>query len=353
MTDDLIRCLVLADYDEVSGGLRRAAHLRLTHPPEGVKYQVMLGKNYPVRVSHYKVDPLSIFLVGLRFLAEGSTMGNAEDADIQHIFFWKRGRRGIPAVLENDQSLSQFLSTYVGVENEMKERIRKLFLPLTNLKRLRAVIVWSEWGRRGFERDGFAKEMIKVIPPPIDIPRDTAKTQSQRILFIGRDYERKGGDIALKTFINLAKEFEGVEMSYVGQVDDDDLLKRAKQTGRFTHYENPNNAALYGKIIPGSSIFLLPSRSEAFGISILEAMSFALPVVVSDLPSVRENVIDGYNGFLVNEERRSYEEALRILLQDEAKRRKLGQNAREFVKNKFSPSKVGSELKRVYLDSLG
>ncbi|MEM3637128.1 MAG: glycosyltransferase family 4 protein [Conexivisphaerales archaeon] len=353
MSDELIRCMVLADYDEVSGRLRRAAHLRLSHPPEGVKYQLVRGKNYPSRVSHYKVDPLSIFLVGLRFLAEGSMLGDAGEADIQHIFFWKRGRKGIPAIFENDQSLSQFLSTYVGVNNEMRERIRRLFLPLTNLKSLKAIVVWSQWGKRGFERDGFSGDLIRVIPPPLDIPRVTARSESRRILFIGRDYRRKGGDIALKAFISLAKEFETVELNYVGHVDDEILLRRAKQTGRFFHYENPADDVLYGKIIPESGIFLLPSRSEAFGISIVEAMSFSLPVVVSDLPSIRENVIDGYNGFLVNEEERSYEEALRILLQDEKKKRKLGENAREFVKNKFSPSKVGSELKKVYLNSLG
>jgi len=353
MHNEVVRCLIEADYDQVSGKIRRAAYLRALYPPQGIRYKIALGKSYPSRISHYNLNPLSVVLTAIRFLSEPASLGSKEDADLQHIFFWKRGKRDIPAVIENDQSLSQFLSGYLGVEGRLKDRLRKMFLSVSRAGKAKAIVVWSEWAKIGFEKDGFPSDMIKVIPPPVAAIHHNKNYDSERILFVGRDFRRKGGDIALRAFINIAKEFDKAELCYVGKVDDYKLLGIAMKTNRVKYYENPSDEVLYGKLFPSSDIFLFPSRSEAFGISMIEAMSYSLPVVVSDLPSIKENIIDGYNGVVVRQGSISYEEALATLLQDKRKRKRMGSNALSFVRYKFSPDKIGSQLRRVYLEAMG
>src|SRR5579884_3501397 len=208
MPSETISCLIEADYDQVSKKMRRAAYLRALYPPAGVRYKIAVGKSYPGKISHYSADPLS---------------SNKRDADVQHIFFWKRGRKDIPAVMENDQSLSQFLSDYIKVRGGLKEKMRSMFLSISRANKVRAIIVWSEWAKKGFEKDGFPEDTIKVIPPPVAVNNYTKNYDSQRILFVGRDFKRKGGDIALRAFINIAKKFDKAELFYVGKVDDDEL----------------------------------------------------------------------------------------------------------------------------------
>jgi glycosyltransferase involved in cell wall biosynthesis len=353
MHNDIINCLIEADYDQVSKKMRRAAYLRALYPPSGVRYKIEVGKSYPSRISHYSADPLSVFLAAIRFLTEPASLTSEVDADIQHIFFWKRGKKDIPAIMENDQSLSQFLSGYLKVQGGLKEMMRSMFLSISRVNKVKAIIVWSEWAKKGFERDGFPADMIKVIPPPVTANNYTKNYDSQRILFVGRDFRRKGGDIALKAFIKIAKEFDKAELFYVGSVGDDELLRVAMKTGRFKHYQNPSDEMLYGIIFPESDIFLLPTRSEAFAISIIEAMSYSLPVVVSNLASIKENVVDGYNGVIVDDGVEGYVEALSSLLENKRRRKTMGLKGLELVKSKFDPEKVGQELRKVYVDALG
>ncbi|HKZ64084.1 MAG TPA: glycosyltransferase family 4 protein [Thermoplasmata archaeon] len=98
-------------------------------------------------------------------------------------------------------------------------------------------------------------------------------------------------------------------------------------------------------------VFVLPSvsRLEAFGIVALEAMATAKPVVVSDIPGVREVVTDGVEGLLaepVNPE----DLAAKIgrLLADPGRRRQMGARGREKVEAKFRIDRVADAVLNVY-----
>ena len=83
-----------------------------------------------------------------------------------------------------------------------------------------------------------------------------------------------------------------------------------------------------------ASIFALPSRVEGTPNALLEAMSCGLPVVVTDsAPGPLELVDDGETGLVVpGGDARALAEALRLLARDEALRRRLGEAARERVR---------------------
>ena len=101
-----------------------------------------------------------------------------------------------------------------------------------------------------------------------------------------------------------------------------------------------------------SDVFVLPSvsRLEAFGIVALEAMATSKPVVVSDIPGVREVLTDGVEGLLadpVNPE--DLAEKIRRLLADAGMRRAMGENGRRKVEAQFSIDRVTDAVEQVYV----
>lgn len=99
-------------------------------------------------------------------------------------------------------------------------------------------------------------------------------------------------------------------------------------------------------------VFLFPSRKEAFGSAMLEAMSYRLPIVASDVGGIPEIVRHGREGILCGaDDRRGYQDALVALLTDVKLRKRLGDAARARARH-FSPQRMAAEYARIYRRAL-
>jgi len=84
-------------------------------------------------------------------------------------------------------------------------------------------------------------------------------------------------------------------------------------------------------------IVAIPSRSEGFCLTAIEAGAAGLPVVASRIPGIREIVVDGETGLLCQvDDEGDFANALLKLISDAALRKRLGTAARETVVSKFS-----------------
>jgi glycosyltransferase involved in cell wall biosynthesis len=349
----VIKCLIQADIDPVSGRLRRGALLRFNNPPEGVSYKVLPGnRRYPRQLGHYEASPLTASLAVVRYLSIRRQRFDAAGVELVHSFFWQRPIEKLPLVHENDQSPSQFLSGYFGIRGVALERLKRMLLTPLKGQRLRSIVVWTKWAKYGFLEDGFSEDMIHVIPPPMPLNRPKEENEGRTILFLGRDFERKGGRIALQILSELSRDFD-LQMLYVGPIKDSGLRRMLLETRRLKHYPNPSDETLYGEIYPAADIFFLPTSAEAFGLSILEAMSYGIPVVSSNLPPIAEicgessgcflsapNHIDGYRSNLLR------------LIESKELREASGRMARRRIEAEYSPEKVGRSLVSVYESAL-
>ena len=206
----------------------------------------------------------------------------------------------------------------------------------------RTVIAWSTWTRDSvIGRYGVPAENVVVIPPGVDLDRWQVATHEAdgpvRILFVGGDFERKGGPELLEAYKRLepgASELILVTKNAPsvppGVVVVDDV--------------GPNDPRLL-ELYRSSSIFALPSRAEAFGIAAVEASACGLPVVVADTGGLSDIVVDGVTGYRVavgDVDRVT--ERLGALVDSPALRRRLGEAARARAVEHFDASRNGARL---------
>jgi glycosyltransferase involved in cell wall biosynthesis len=118
----------------------------------------------------------------------------------------------------------------------------------------------------------------------------------------------------------------------------------------FTGDNVTGNAKL--RLFEAADIFVLPSYSEGFSRSILEAMAAALPSVVTRVGAAAEVLADGVTGFVIAPgDREALAERLARLVDDAALRIRMGRAAREHCRARFGSDALANELARM-LESL-
>ncbi|MBS3782601.1 MAG: glycosyltransferase family 4 protein [Candidatus Thermoplasmatota archaeon] len=172
------------------------------------------------------------------------------------------------------------------------------------------------------------------------------------VTYVGRIVYHKG----LEYFVRAAHHLkdENVKFLLVGTgdfkseleniIERNGLENKVMFAGRVPNEDLQNYYA-------ATDIFVLPSvsRLEAFGIVALEAMASGVPVIVSDIPGVRDVIVEGKHG-LLTEPMNSEDLAgkIRTLLENPDMAESMGKNGRERVKEKFTWKKVANRIEQAY-----
>ena len=101
-------------------------------------------------------------------------------------------------------------------------------------------------------------------------------------------------------------------------------------------------------ILRDSDIFVLPSYSENFGISVIEAMACGLPVIISDRVNIWREVLHSGAGKVIPCDENLLAESILELLDDKSFDRKMGRKGKALVKERFEWSKIALKLEDVY-----
>ena len=335
--------------------MRTGAALRYSNPPSNVSYTLYKQKlGYPKYIGHYGLGWVSVPLSSARLFSEALFPIKRENFSLIHSMFWSIHRYPIPWIHENDQSLGQYFSDYISFEGFWSKKIVRIATNMLNSDRCKAIILWSNWAKKGYIQDGVNPSKIRVIPPAFVTSRHEIEHKSKNILFIGRDYHRKGGDVAIKVFEKLKKSFDDLRLTFIGRIQDRNTLEKVIRDRSISYFNHVSKQELHEKILPSSDIFLLPTTAEAYGMSIIEAMCKGVPVVASRVSAIPEVVDDGDSGFLATlGSADEFAEKCARLLGDERLRKNMGNNARTKVEKAFSPKKIGRELYNLYLDCVG
>jgi len=105
-------------------------------------------------------------------------------------------------------------------------------------------------------------------------------------------------------------------------------------------------------LLENSDIFILPSYQEDLPMAILEAMSYGLPILSTNVAGIPSLVEHGYNGYLVEPgDIDDCVDKLTELINDSRLRQKFGENSLQIIKRRFEKSIVEKQIQEVY-DSL-
>jgi alpha-maltose-1-phosphate synthase len=117
-------------------------------------------------------------------------------------------------------------------------------------------------------------------------------TGEPSILFIGRDFERKGGEVLLEAFELVRQDLPAARLQIAGASRDFDA------PGVIGHGKVTSRAAL-AELYRGARAFCLPSLYEPYGLVLVEAMAHGIPCVGTEVQSIPEILGRGETGLLV------------------------------------------------------
>ncbi len=196
-----------------------------------------------------------------------------------------------------------------------------------------AVLSMSEFVKESLERDyGVDPARIHVVgagPNVVPAPGDLGGRREKAIVFVGRNFVPKGGVDLLEAFRRVRRDHPDAELWIVSASGPADLPEGAVFHGLVGKDELRR---LYSR----ASVFALPTLREAFGLSLVEAMAFSLPVVATRIEAIPEIVSDGETGILVPpRDPAALARALSALLDDPVRARLLGAAGRARAGERF------------------
>ncbi len=167
---------------------------------------------------------------------------------------------------------------------------------------------------------------------------------------IARISEVKGQDILITAMKKIVSVFPHARLMIVGEGGFQRPLEALveslglKENVRF--YSIVNKTA---DMLSLYDIFVLPSRQEGLGLSVMEAQASGLPVVASKVGGLPSLIEDGRTGLLVPPENANLlAEAILFLLRNKTKAQEMGQRAREFIQKEFSSDRMVEQTAELY-----
>jgi glycosyltransferase involved in cell wall biosynthesis len=177
--------------------------------------------------------------------------------------------------------------------------------------------------------------------------RQPRQSVAPSVLFIGKDFRRKGGTTVASAFARLRETLPGARLVFAGS---ENLPAEFRSLGNVEHLGllDKTDPAQLQRLLAAyhdADVFVLPSRRDPFPTVIREAMFFGVPCVASNIWAMPEMIEDGKTGFLIPvDDTDALLSRLVLLLGDAALRKEMGTAARARAEAMFSWDSVGKVL---------
>jgi len=236
-------------------------------------------------------------------------------------------------------------------------------VPKIIMKLSAAFICVSKSSEKSFfdvEGELFNKKLIKngrkhfTIYNCVNIPNYIEKKNKENFTIgvVSRLVYLKGIDILIKALPDVKDKIDKFKVVIIGNgYEKEKLIKLAKKL-------NVEDKIEWKGFIPKEflqnyynlfDIMVIPSRFEGFGLTAVESMSYKIPVIASNVDGLKEIIDDGENGLLFNkEDSKMLADKILQIYNDQKLKNKLGKNAYEKVKQKFSYEVYKNKINELY-----
>ncbi|MEM1436665.1 MAG: glycosyltransferase family 4 protein [Pseudomonadota bacterium] len=217
----------------------------------------------------------------------------------------------------------------------------------------RGVFVFSEFVKRSLVHDyGVDPERVTVVHSGVSIEETElsdqpapGKFERPKVLFIGRDFERKGGPEVLAAFAEVKKQIPDATLVIAGCSPK--IAQPDVRVLGFIDQRTIENQQRILNLYREASLYVMPSHFEPFGIPFCEAMLFHTPCIGTETNAIPEMVKNDVTGYVVpvgNVE--ALRDRMLQVLSNPAAARTMGSAGYEFARERFLWRCVAAKMKQ-------
>jgi glycosyltransferase involved in cell wall biosynthesis len=220
------------------------------------------------------------------------------------------------------------------------ERDRWLSIERATYHGASAVFARTHWVRQSLLQDyGLSPDRAVWVGTgcnfdPTSLPKNKGLDGGRTILFVGKEFNRKGVPTLLNAFTAVRKQMPEAHLVLVGR----DLAINqpgVEVLGKVTDRDDLR------RLYEQASIFVLPARFEPCGNVVTEAMAYRLPCIVTTGGGLAELVIDQETGYVIPPERPDIlADSMLELLRDPKKRQRMGEAGAKRVSEELNWDRV-------------
>ncbi len=267
-------------------------------------------------------------------------------------------------------------------KSSLKKKIYISLIEKRNLAGASAIHFTTEAEKEEYLRAGLPFRKALIIPNGLDIeefttggcdsearPYDSVNhknifrekfgipSKKKIILFLSRLNWKKGLDTLIPAFSEVVKEEPETVLILAGG-DDEGYSKKVKQMavsfGLIKETKrNSGDKVIFSGMLLGrdkiaafqdSDLFVLPSYSENFGIAVVEAMYFGLPVIITKNVGISPSVEQWQAGIVIEKDKRQLVDAILKILNNPALAKKMGQKGKQLAVTEFSWPEIAEKF---------
>lgn len=253
--------------------------------------------------------------------------------------------------------------------------IKKIYLNLIakrDLKNAAEIHFTAESEKEEYLKAGLPFKKAIIVPNPlgfqsndivsryIDFRRKFGIEKDKKVvLFLGRLNWKKGLDTLIPAFSQVIKKEPKAVLVIVGP-DNENYKKQVELEIRNWKLEIDKDVIFTGVLtgnnkisaFQGGDIFILPSYSENFGMAVIEAMYFGLPVIITKYVGVAPYVSKSQAGIVIEKDEKELSEAILKILNNQNLARQMGEKGKYLVETEFSPDSVAEKFLKLYNELL-
>lgn len=222
------------------------------------------------------------------------------------------------------------------------------------LENAHAVTYLTHVERRGLE--AVARGSVRLVDLPNGVPEAdgvTGRAETPHVLYLARLAERKRPTHFVQAAAILAAEFPEVRFTLIGPDEGEGqsvraAIERSGYSDRI-RWEGAVSMSDTMSRMHQATVYVLPSVDEPYPMSVLEAMSTGLPVIVTDTCGLASFVTENDAGTVISDSVSDLVGAMRELIADPDRASIIGGRGRRAVREKRSMAAIARRLEQLYL----
>lgn len=352
-----IKVLMIGNHQSVKGGITSVIQQLLSFDWDSAGVEM---KFIPTYIEASGIKKIAYFIRAYMNIEKAM---RTNKPDVVHIHMSYRGsfyrkyaihnlckKYGVPDIIHLHGS--EFQKWYNESDDKTKLKIRTLLRESASF-----IVLGEKWNKIIYDIEPKTKTV--VVSNTVHIPDYTTSWNGDtfQILFLGVLIKRKGVADLIQAISLLKKEgrLNNLKFIIAGSGSEEENLKQQAselQVEPWIEFAGWTDGKAKERYLKESQALVLPSYNEGLPIAVLEAISYGLPVIATDVGDMAAAVKNGENGFLIKPgDVSALADKITKITEDKDRYTQMSTKAKEIARDEFSDSKYFEKIYNCYREA--